>query len=1070
MAYNALAQLEMQDSSDEDHRGDRHEQPITSSSPSPEAFPRRLSFRPLSLSLDDFDGDLLMETPSRGDPTASTASSYDMLDSEDASPEGRREGSPLSIAGPAKFKDAAQNRVPRFRQEYDGSGMPGGNGMFVQQRSASPVPMIRTSSEGSVHLRHPAPGLQSLQGAYVGNVDRLERSAERLSMTSDVGEEIRRMRREQKRSTSAASSVHATPIDEELPLGCSNRQFSFANSIINVNAAARLGNHHANEKVTSPRGSIHSGSASQRERIRSVSRGQRPPQLPEPGLEGRPLDFHASNGQPSVLTAPVPPLHANRSQERGEEFSDMLEDQQPFHPGHNPDGVGAGAQKQYSNDADRPRTSASTDTYQQATSAFTDFDGVHYIPRDPSIREEPSRNSSRRLSLVRPPLAGRPESYVSPIPDESMVYYPAPVPMMLNLPKRLSKLPNVTHREKRQTQMMGSLPPTARKSATWLPGVDENEDANGLPEERNSVLAKKMVDARRSKNNLAGMPPQLRASTFFDRPSVRQDVEVKEDSAVATLDSILDASARAPVSAFTDHPIVGQVGAQIYRKEPGRKEAGRRAAGGDPSTIKPNARQIRSSLNLFRALGSSNEVEERVKPPSKSSLTDKVDFDRRSYENDGLAVGEEEHLGESTPLRNSYEKSPSIHGTENNLADGESGEFPDNSREDEDDHSDEDEPEYIGQPTTLLAELQLRQHEQKQRNRTAATAFPNGMHSTLLELDAVAQVQKNSRKQKRVALAWEDPVNEQNSDDEDNDDVPLGVLYPGNEKKGRFDDDRVLGLLEKRDMEDNEPLSRRRARLTGKSTRAQESSPVRRTKSPFQLDVPGVTDEANDDEEETLAQRIRRLKSQERPTTGGGTRRVSSDFASELISQFGGEADKEKIASTGDVPTTEETLGQRRQRLRAEREGQPDRSDGLATAAPPLKQRHSMADILQAHPATGGAWQSSQGLYPSRPGPGLINQSNPLYTPRIQSTGAMAMPGFAGYPTGFPTVGTGFNGYPFAPNALQGNTVTYANPMMNASMAGFGNAGMSYGMGAAPISIDPRQRDMIDRWRQSVQP
>ena len=119
---------------------------------------------------------------------------------------------------------------------------------------------------------------------------------------------------------------------------------------------------------------------------------------------------------------------------------------------------------------------------------------------------------------------------------------------------------------------------------------------------------------------------------------------------------------------------------------------------------------------------------------------------------------------------------------------------PDERRsEDELDHeekaaSDESEDEaesqhqlgFLGAPTTLLAELQLRKAQQKLRNRTAANAFPTGMHSTLLELDAVTQLQQKSRRQKHVALAWEDKevVDRDNYDD---DDVPLGVLYPDKE-------------------------------------------------------------------------------------------------------------------------------------------------------------------------------------------------------------------------------------------------------------------------------------------------
>lgn len=61
-------------------------------------------------------------------------------------------------------------------------------------------PIIRhTSTAGSVisvptPLRHPTPDLQSLQGGYIRNIQKLERSAEEMSAGgSDIGEEIRKM-------------------------------------------------------------------------------------------------------------------------------------------------------------------------------------------------------------------------------------------------------------------------------------------------------------------------------------------------------------------------------------------------------------------------------------------------------------------------------------------------------------------------------------------------------------------------------------------------------------------------------------------------------------------------------------------------------------------------------------------------------------------------------------------------------------------------------------------------------------------------------------------------------------
>ena len=85
-----------------------------------------------------------------------------------------------------------------------------------QNSQASDAPTLlrlRTvSGEGAVDLRHPTPDLQTLQGAYVKNIEKLEQSAEELSQGgSDIGEEIRKMKLEQdrasRRSSMASSQV-----------------------------------------------------------------------------------------------------------------------------------------------------------------------------------------------------------------------------------------------------------------------------------------------------------------------------------------------------------------------------------------------------------------------------------------------------------------------------------------------------------------------------------------------------------------------------------------------------------------------------------------------------------------------------------------------------------------------------------------------------------------------------------------------------------------------------------------------------------------------------------------------
>ena len=450
------------------------------------------------------------------------------------------------------------------------------------------------------------------------------------------------------------------------------------------------------------------------------------------------------------------------------------------------------------------------------------------------------------------------------------------------------------------------------------------------------------------------------------------------------------------------------------------------------------------------------------------------------------------HFGKrksSLPLASDEVAAASLHSeeaplqtTDNTLhlggVDGEDDEFHDAQEEHElVDGEEGTDDEVVGQPTTLLAELLLRKKQQKQRNRQAATAFPNGMHSTLLEMDAVAQVQKRTREKKHVQLAWEDPHGAYGGvEEEDDEDVPLGMLYPTQKLKlanrfGRNDEDRPLGLIARRQLEDSETLSQRRARLKGVVLNPRNAN-ADRLASTYNLDLPGFEnrEQPTDPEEvecETLAQRIKRLKDkqQTRFTTTTPLRPISGDFASEVMSQLGGfepesakdKASKQPITNTispstivspdsnNDTPV-EETLGQRRRRLQAEREARSrEVSDGsivpTTTPAEPerpsINKRHSMADILSAHPAAGaGSRVVSNNRVPLQP-VALPTRRQPSWAQSQQrkfssSGGGMPMAAGIGVPN------------PLAYSAVGGK------PSLPAG------------------GIDARRGDMIDRWRQSV--
>lgn len=899
------------------------------------------------------------------------------------------------------------------------------------------------SREGSV-LRHPTPDLQSIQGAYVGNIERLEQSAERLSLSSDIGEELRKMRTEQRKSHSRRSSVlhaHNEETESNIPL---HRQFSYeygshaSNSIVSTNNVARSAGFSPAAYFASPRSSVRSGSWSHQNSVkeRSLSYGQRLEQVSEPEQEGKPLDSPLSNRSIPMALQPVSPTKALR----------VVNDEQ-----YNLDNVEIphtqSEELQIAGHDQQPR--ASSDTYRQASGLFTDFDGVHIAPHsdDPLDLDE---TTNRRISSQ--PIPIRPVSYMQPTPGENMVYYPAPVPMMLNLPKRLSKLPAAPHRDKRRSQLLDNIPTDARKSALWMPDVPESADGDVPPGLEDLPMHMK----ERKRRTMADMPPQLRATMFFEHPSTRQDVEVKEDSAVATLDSILDASAFAPVSAFTDHPIAGPVGAEVYGKASVRSRAS-----GIPAETRDSGRR-RSTIDLLAKRKSSSNLLENTKKRNNSLMSlgghsGKRRSSAQQFE-DALEYNEADAAelhGEDAPLQSSHEKS-------DGFADQET-EFHD-AREmlDGEDHlgeSQEEAVEYNGAPTTLLAELQLRKLQQKQRGRTAATAFPNGMHSTLLQLDAVAQVQKQSRRQKHTTLAWEDPEAHLGAENQDDEDVPLGVLFPGrkmdaNDKSRLFDEDRPLGLIAKRDMEDNEPLSHRRARLRGEDP-TQRIPDVDKRNSMYTLDLPIFSEEKpqpeNDDEDETLAQRIRRLKATNIPTQ---PRPVSGDFANEVLSQFGGlspteQASKDEASAprtATKTPNPDETLGQRRKRL--QREANKSRNvsgerNGSATR-PAMTTRHSMATILSAHPAAGASSMPFNEIK-FAPAPKTRNTPWAMNQTRKASMGPM-------------------RGLSMA-SGLGASNGVYANGMI----AGPAASGFPEPMMQQPVEVvNPRQNDMIDRWRQSV--
>ncbi|KAL7270586.1 hypothetical protein RUND412_006697 [Rhizina undulata] len=589
-----------------------------------------------------------------------------------------------------------------------------------------------------------------------------------------------------------------------------------------------------------------------------------------------------------------------------------------YHPNpHNPSapsgsGLG-GIYDEPTNDDVRPTTSNS-----QGTTAdfFKDFDGVHFMPDPPQPRARAASQSfPRPVSYARPPSSGGSQG-------GGLIYYPAPVPAMLNLPPLISKSRNNNHNSNRLSQHIPPGPASApldkanRRSLAYPP-----QGNVAVADNRQSVASIDQL-ARRS---LVGLPPALRASQYFDSHTPQIAPEVKEGSAMATLDSILDASARAPINAFTDHP--------MSSASHGRSSSSASAL--------PSANSYRNSTAILvkRHPGESPREsleEERLQPPE-------IDTSNNRYSAASLESLQQQAVPNEAP------------------------------------------------PTTLLAELESRQKQQRSRNRTAASAFPNGIRSTLLQLDAVAQVQKEQRRNRRTTLAWEDP--EGAVREEEDEDVPLGMLFGQGQVRRSAgagianDEDVPLGLLVKKEMEDSEPLSRRRERL-----KATQPHPAPTSAQPSPAGPP-------EEEEETLAQRLKRLKGEEKrkstATFGDGSLGLSFDGK--------------------DAPEEEETLAQRRRRLQKETK---------------IGHRKSMVSLGQAPPPAAMAPR------------GLLGALGPVQRPHTGGGHPMPM----GYP-GQTQMGMGRGPMPM--------------------QMGKGAPGMGMG-GMEDAPLDPRQRDMVERWRASV--
>ncbi|KAF4447452.1 hypothetical protein F53441_9017 [Fusarium austroafricanum] len=919
----------------------------------------------------------------------------------------------------------------------------------------APRPIIRTAPDSpSLNIKHPTPDItsQARSGAYVGNIAQLEATAERLSMTSSIDDAIRDLHTELKRSDSRRSSILAASVkaagsidDYTSNPGSAVEQLrrhpSIASSIVSTNNAARYGGYSPGGYVLSPNhsftGRLRSGSKNSAGRpdldLDTVLSRHGPGKASVRSVRSTKVSLaEISESEPIALTQDVLDM-ADKSPVKNPEGGSLLPDElrdanipatdvfqnmmgdddfmnsKNEHP-HADASTGLLADQEESRDPKRPGSSHSDTTFQQCQDAFGDFDGVHWVPEqdDPSSipedMETPGEPQPQQRQMPRSDNV-RPQSYMDPESGQQMLYYPARVPAMLNLPPKLSSRPKANERNKRRSQVMSAMFEGDRQSKmldvdgkgqerdttrdSWLPdplaghresfAALSNDDFGNLGQEpetirsvhsdqdgnpavqpeananapvtalrRPQLLTKTDPDKRKSR--MSNLPPQLRASAYFDLPDTTQpDIEVKDGSAMATLESILDASANAPVSAFTDHERAGRLGKEVYGKEKKRASVAASMAL-QPEPDKKHARKRSSFMWLGKRHSHASDDDKTQRPQSESGLGP-VNADTHANEHDGLAR--------------------SMDGRSDGHADDEQRA----AKEEAEDVSDEE--GYYGPPTTLLAELQLRKQQQKERTQRT---FPGGMHATLLEMDAVAETQKKTRNNKRINLAWEDGQQQAVEDDSDDEDIPLAVIAARNNgAKNVMDLQRPIGLMERREMEENEPLSHRRARLHGQDPRSLvinhrpsmnnlsanhlPATPHSAHQSVAQLSGQAASPEPDDEfEGETLADRKRRLAAKEEAENLlPKARPVSGAFSVELLTQFEDPEDKKKKEEEENKPKAgeEETLGQRRRRLQAEREAREREmsfnqlnagTEEPEAPVPGINGRmHQMSSVLNAH-------------------------------------------------------------------------------------------------------------------------
>ncbi|PMB69324.1 hypothetical protein BM221_003963 [Beauveria bassiana] len=783
-----------------------------------------------------------------------------------------------------------------------------------------------------------APADVTSRPGTASSVAQLEITAQQLSMTSSIDDAIRDLHGELKRSDSRRSSILAAsvrPGDDVGPAPASQlkRHLSSSSSIVSTNIAARQGGYSPAAFVKSPSasasGRLIPGSltaTSPESEASTVLSRHGPGNSSVRSVRSAKLSLaDISESEPISLTQTVldeadmaPPLefepiiHQSPAHEQESEhkkpstdaFHQMMHNGATQKPIFNYSPDPSRDASTIPDRGNRPGSSHSHDTYHQAQHAFFDFDGVHCSDNGIDMHHE-------EYHRERTPIEGgyvAVDQHLEELDDHVFDLPP------LQIPQTLSRAPAFLYGEDSlppPPQPAGLIRPQsyidpasglqmnyypARVPATLnIPQKLSNKPKAHQRNSRQSKVLSAMMDSTHNPVNSdaarrASAMPALGSKTELaenPRPVKERHHEPKDGSAMNALDDILAAGASAPVDAFTDHPYAGKLGPEVYG-------ATKKSAASSPSLEPPSNEHLVKKRSSWMLLGRRSHSRNSQESPRLNNDAPHLNGDSDSDHVARVPTGTVGHTGEEQ-----------IEG----------------------DEGAEEIEGHLGAPTTLLAELQLRKQQQKERiQNKVQDAY--GMQATLLELDAVAETQRIDRKSKRVNLLWEDPDAHLDQNGSDDEDVPLAIIAARQQgAKNMADLERPIGLIEKREIEENEPLK----------------------------DVEG----------ETLADRRKRLASdveKEKELSLPPTRPVSTAFSAELLSQFDpvelgkseGTADGKDSKGVNGAPEEEETLGQRRRRLQAEKAArQQEMAHGIAAAGSAVHnkdRRLSLSNVLSMHP------------------------------------------------------------------------------------------------------------------------